>query len=139
MGDICVGTILLVQPRKSRPARVVLVLTIGGKDILVEASKLLDGDGIDGKSGVSDAGLALIEALMEASAAHDVSIAAARRFFGELAEVAGNERDIVVGNDDNIRASGVGGKHAFVPASRYATIDAVGIVGHQRALRHADA
>lgn len=139
MGDICVGTILLVQPGKSCPARVVLVFAIGGKDILVEASKLLDGDGVDGKAGVSDAGLALIEALMETGAAHDVSIAAGCGFFGELAEVAGSERDIVVGNDDHIRVSGIGGKHAFVPASRDAAIDAVWIVGDQRALRHADA
>jgi hypothetical protein len=139
MRDICVGTILLVQPGKSCPARVVLVFAIGRKNILVEASKLLDSDGVDGKARVSDAALALIEALVKARAAHDVSIATGRGFFGELAEVAGSERDVVVGNDDNIRVSGIGGKHAFVPASRYATIDAVWVVGDQRALRDADA
>lgn len=139
MGEGCVGAVLFMQSREPRAARVILVFAISREDVFVEAAELLDSDGIDGETGVSNAGLAVIEALVETGAGDDVSIAAGCGFFSQPAEIARRERDVIVGDDDNVSTRGIRGQHAIIPASRDAAIDAEGMVDNQRVLRDAGA
>src|SRR5271165_3184846 len=134
MGEHRVRAVLLVQASKTRPASVVLIFAIGGEDVFVEASQLFNGNGIDREAGVSNAWLPPVEALMKAGATDDVSISAGSGLFGDLAEVAGGEGDVVVGDDDHVCLSRIGSQHAFIPALAYTTVASVRVVDYRRIL-----
>src|SRR5271165_2694976 len=134
MGEHRVRAVLLVQASKTRPASVVLIFAIGGEDIFVEASQLFNGNGIDGETGVSNAWLPPVEALMKAGATDDVSIPAGSGLFGDPVDIAWGKCNVVVRDHHHVGLPLIGRQHAFVPTLTYAAVASVGVVDYRRIL-----
>ena len=126
--DSRVGAVFLRELGERGPSRVVLILTVRGKKVLVEAADGLDGDRVHREERVAVAGKEPPEPLVRACTGNDVAVPAANGLLRHTVEVALGGKNVVVRDNHDVGPVPIRVEDPVVPAAADAAVSAVGVV-----------